>query len=120
MSAIPLCGNVYEYNHTYDGDNYECWISNELWQLCLFGLAIIYLLFSFCLLIYTIYIRIYNRDPNLSMKLIYYTLVFALLWTFPIIDRMSIIIHDYQQHNYDYTNTDAIYIKNKTVFTRLF
>ena len=120
MSAIPLCGNVYGYTRTYDGDNYECWISNELWQLCLFGPAIIYLLFSFCLLIYTIYVRIYNRVPNLSMKLIYYTLVFVLLWTFPIIDRMSIIIHDYQEHTYDYTNTEAIYVKNKTVFTRLF
>lgn len=91
-SIIPFFGDAYG---KVDNDNayFQCWINNTYYQLCFYIPAILYWLIALILMIYVIYLRIFNIIPKLNMKLIYFTAVFTFIWICMIIERVYSIFN---------------------------
>ena len=120
-TIIPFGFDGYGYVPNSNGAFFQCWISKSKFQLCLYGPVIIYLLFSLCLMLYCVYkgcrfdekynsaannnvgltesplhTRRISSSPNkltrLNMQIVYFTIVFVLAWSGPVVNRMMTII----------------------------
>eukprot|EP01084_Bolivina_argentea_P026661 49606_1 len=94
LCIVPWFENAYGYTKNieliYGLKEFECWISDSVYQLCLYLPAMIYVFIAFILLIFT-FIQSRNKKiqhTSTSLRLAAYTIVFVVTWTFPIILRL--------------------------------
>ena len=98
-SSIPLIFKGYGYVNDADADghNYECWINKSMLQLFSFELISGFcLFFAILLLLYCIYLRyiIKKQMKTLTIRIIYFTIVFVIVWLPPFIDRIYGIVNN--------------------------
>ena len=95
-SLPPIIGDTYGYVTNPNGPEFECWIKNSSYQLCLYIPVSIYLLFSICLMIYCIYAGYKKQLSTLHVRIICFTIVFVIVWIGPVIDRVYSVLQVHQ------------------------
>ena len=91
LATIPLIFNAYGYVNNPNGKEFECWVENGSFQLCLYGPVALEMIIFIILLLYYGYIRYYSkydRIANLNKQIVYFTCVFVCVWIFPLADRI--------------------------------
>ena len=79
--------------------NQKCNEISQLLQFIFYLPIMFYVLFAIVLLIYIIYIRIFQRLlPNLSQRLVYFTIVFVINWVFTVAGNMYDIVGNASNH----------------------
>ena len=119
-SIIPLFAPK-KYGYTYvnnlytDELEYDCWIQNGTYQLCLYAPLIIYYCFGFCVMFYCIFKIILTKSASdLNIRLIMFTFAFMISWIGAVIDRIvGIVIHnDYIDDKNNYVPSFIIWLHN--------
>ena len=93
--AIPLIFNAFGYVNNKNGSEFECWIKKQDFRICLYGPVGVVLLFVIVLLLYCVYLVCVakQRMTVLTVRIIYFTVAFVVVWVFPFLDRFYDIIH---------------------------
>ena len=91
-STIPLFYQKYGYV-TNQNENYwiQCAINDSKFRLFIYAPIAFYMLFAIGLLLYYVYLRyVYRKTKigNLSMQIVYFTIMFVIVWIFPLLDRI--------------------------------
>eukprot|EP01084_Bolivina_argentea_P251507 421837_1 len=90
---IPFINNGYGLTDNgasqYGLSKYECWISNNKDFISVYGPIAFYYVFSIGLLLWSVLCGFEHKEELLKLKsqLIWYTSIFVVVWTMPIINR---------------------------------
>eukprot|EP01084_Bolivina_argentea_P313663 543194_1 len=93
-TIIPFFGNHYglcdDGANKYNLASYTCWINdkNASYYLCLYLPAAIYVLFAFCLMIYSRFMTNNEYYKTLIDQLTWYTIAFIFVWFAGILERI--------------------------------
>lgn len=96
ISSICTLINSLANEYVYQSPNMECWIKHSIFQFyTLYLIIIIYLIVAIVLLCYWVYIMYYSNEKiaNLNKRIVYFTMVFVIVWIFPIINQLLLSIH---------------------------
>eukprot|EP01084_Bolivina_argentea_P016086 30142_1 len=101
ISIITSLIPVTDYGFTPNAEEkegfaqYECWIEDSWYQMCLYGLIFVYVGITICILSWILMSKIMSKlinsdeegHKNVQNRLAAYSLFFAIVWLFPLITR---------------------------------